>query len=58
MATHCFDRTSGHMQPISPGAQAEVPMTFLLLRDGKVAFDGSAQDLARSDDPYIREYFS
>jgi phospholipid/cholesterol/gamma-HCH transport system ATP-binding protein len=58
MATHCFDRTTGHMQPISPGAQAEVPMTFLLLRDGKVAFDGSAQDLARSDDPYIREYFS
>jgi ABC-type transporter Mla maintaining outer membrane lipid asymmetry ATPase subunit MlaF len=35
-----------------------VPMTFLLLRDGKVAFDGSGQDLARSDDPYIREYFS
>ncbi len=58
MATHCFDRTTGHMQPISKGAQAEVPMTFLLLRDGKVAFDGSAQELARSDDPYIREYFS
>ncbi len=33
-------------------------MTFLLLRDGKVAFDGSAQELARSKDPYIREYFS
>jgi phospholipid/cholesterol/gamma-HCH transport system ATP-binding protein len=58
MATHCFDRKTGHMQPISPGAQADIPMTFLLLRDGKVAFDGSAQDLARSDDPYIREYFS
>ncbi len=58
MATHCFDRTTGHMQPISAGAQAEVPMTFLLLRDGKVVFDGSAQELARSEDPYIREYFS
>src|SRR5579871_5045589 len=58
MATHQFDRKTGHMQPISPGAQADIPMTFLLLRDGKVAFDGSAQDLARSDDPYIREYFS
>lgn len=58
MATHRFDRTTGHMQPISAGAQAEVPMTFLLLRDGKVVFDGSAQELARSEDPYIREYFS
>ena len=58
MATHRFDRSTGHMQPISPGARAEVPMTFVLLRDGKVVFDGSAQELARSDDPYIREYFS
>jgi phospholipid/cholesterol/gamma-HCH transport system ATP-binding protein len=58
MATHCFDRATGHMRPIPAGAQAEVPMTFLLLRDGKPAFDGSAHDIARSDDPYIREYFS
>jgi phospholipid/cholesterol/gamma-HCH transport system ATP-binding protein len=58
MATHCFDRATGHMRPIAPGARAEIPMSFMLLRDGKVAFDGSAQDLTRSDDPYIREYFS
>jgi phospholipid/cholesterol/gamma-HCH transport system ATP-binding protein len=58
MATHRFDRSTGHIRPLSSGAQAEVPMTFLLLRDGKVTFDGSAQELARSDDPYIREYFS
>jgi phospholipid/cholesterol/gamma-HCH transport system ATP-binding protein len=58
MATHRFDRASGHMQPISSGSQGEIPMTFLLLRDGKVAFDGSAHDLTRSADPYIREYFS
>jgi phospholipid/cholesterol/gamma-HCH transport system ATP-binding protein len=58
MATHCFDRSTGHMRPISAGAQAEVPMTFMLLRDGKVIFDGSAHDAARSEDPYIREYFS
>jgi len=58
MATHCFDRKSGHMQPISAGDAAEVPMTFLLLREGRVAFDGSAQDLKRSNDPYIKEYFS
>jgi phospholipid/cholesterol/gamma-HCH transport system ATP-binding protein len=58
MATNCFDQATGHIKPISAGAQAAVPMTFLLLRDGKVAFDGSAHDLARSNDPYIREYFS
>jgi phospholipid/cholesterol/gamma-HCH transport system ATP-binding protein len=58
MATHGFDRSTGHLRPISPGAQAEVPMTFLLLRDGKVIFDGSAHELTHSSDPYIREYFS
>ena len=51
MATHRFDRGTGHMRPIPAGAQSEVPMTFLLLRDGKVALDGSAHDLAADSEP-------
>jgi phospholipid/cholesterol/gamma-HCH transport system ATP-binding protein len=58
MATHYFDRKSGHMQPIPPGTHAEIAMTFLILRNGEVIFDGDAQELAHSRDEYIREYIS
>jgi phospholipid/cholesterol/gamma-HCH transport system ATP-binding protein len=58
MANHYFDRTSNRMQPLAQGSKADVPMTFLILRDGKVIFDGDAQALAQSEDEYIREYIS
>ena len=40
MATHYFDRKANEMRPLPPGARGEVPMAFLILRDGKVIFDG------------------
>jgi phospholipid/cholesterol/gamma-HCH transport system ATP-binding protein len=58
MATHYFDRKTNQMQPIPPGTHAEVPMTFLILREGKIIFDGDVQQLAQTKDEYIREYIS
>ena len=58
MATHSFDRKTNQMRRLPPGARTEVPMTFLVLRDGKVIFDGDARELAQSKDEYIREYIS
>jgi phospholipid/cholesterol/gamma-HCH transport system ATP-binding protein len=58
MATHYFDRKENRMKPLPPGEHGEVPMSFLILRDGKVIFDGDAQELARTRDEYIREYIS
>src|SRR5271166_2471857 len=58
MATHYFDRKANEMRPLPPGARGEVPMAFLILRDGKVIFDGDAHELALSKDEYIREYIS
>jgi phospholipid/cholesterol/gamma-HCH transport system ATP-binding protein len=58
MANHYFDRKSNHMQPIPAGARGEVPMGFLILRDGKIIFDGDVHQLAHSKDEYIREYIS
>jgi phospholipid/cholesterol/gamma-HCH transport system ATP-binding protein len=58
MATHCFDRKTNQMQPLPPGAHGEVPMGFLILRDGKIIFDGDAHELAHTRDEYIREYTS
>jgi phospholipid/cholesterol/gamma-HCH transport system ATP-binding protein len=58
MATHCFDAKSNHMKPVPPGGRVEVPLAFLILRDGKVIFDGDLRELANSRDEYIREYIS
>jgi ABC-type transporter Mla maintaining outer membrane lipid asymmetry ATPase subunit MlaF len=33
-------------------------MSFLILRDSKVIFDGDAHQLVNSRDEYIREYIS
>ena len=58
MATHSFDRKANQMRPLPPGSTAEVPMAFVILRDGKVIFDGDLNELAHSKDEYIREYIS
>jgi phospholipid/cholesterol/gamma-HCH transport system ATP-binding protein len=58
MATHYFDRKANEMRPLPPGTRSEVPMAFLILRDGKVIFDGDAHELTQSKDEYIREYIS
>jgi phospholipid/cholesterol/gamma-HCH transport system ATP-binding protein len=58
MATHYFDRQANHMRPLPPGSTVELPVTFLIIREGKVIFDGDAQELANSKDEYIREYIS
>jgi phospholipid/cholesterol/gamma-HCH transport system ATP-binding protein len=58
MATHEFDKKTNQMVAIPKGQRGEVPLSFLILRDGKVIFDGDAQQLAASRDDYIREYIS
>jgi phospholipid/cholesterol/gamma-HCH transport system ATP-binding protein len=58
MATHQFDKQTNHIVPLPPGQHCDVPMSFLILRDGKVIFDGDLQALSRTQDEYIREYIS
>jgi phospholipid/cholesterol/gamma-HCH transport system ATP-binding protein len=58
MATHQWDKQTQHIVPLPPGQHCEVPMSFLILRDGKVIFDGDLQQLAHTQDEYIREYIS
>jgi phospholipid/cholesterol/gamma-HCH transport system ATP-binding protein len=58
MASHYFDRSENQMRPLPPGSHGQVSMSFLILRDGHVIFDGPAHDLAVSRDEYIREYIS
>jgi len=58
MATHFYDRQTSKMVPLPPGSRRELPVTFLVIREGKVIFDGDAQELATTKDEYIREYIS
>jgi phospholipid/cholesterol/gamma-HCH transport system ATP-binding protein len=58
MAASYFDKKTNSMQPLPPGMRGEVPMGFLILRDGKIIFDGDVHELATCRDEYIREYIS
>jgi phospholipid/cholesterol/gamma-HCH transport system ATP-binding protein len=58
MATHQFDAQTNQMRSLPRGQYCDVPMSFLVLRDGKVIFDGDIHQLAHTKDEYIREYIS
>jgi phospholipid/cholesterol/gamma-HCH transport system ATP-binding protein len=58
MATNQFDKQNNRMVALPPGQHCDVPMSFLVLRDGKVIFDGDLHSLANSEDEYIQEYIS
>lgn len=58
MATHQFDTQTNQLRALPKGQYCDVPMSFLVLRDGKVIFDGDIHQLADTKDEYIREYIS
>lgn len=58
MATHEFDKKTNQVRVLPRGQYCDVPMSFLVLRDGKVTFDGDIHELAHTKDEYIREYIS
>jgi phospholipid/cholesterol/gamma-HCH transport system ATP-binding protein len=58
MATHQFDAQTNTVRVLPRGQYCDVPMSFLILRDGKVIFDGDVRQLAHTRDEYIREYIS
>jgi len=58
MATHEYDPKTSQLRALPRGQYCNVPMSFLVLRDGKVIFDGDVRALVRSQDDYIREYIS
>jgi len=58
MASHYFDRNLNKMVPLEDGSSRNMHTTFLILRGHKIIFEGTAPDLLRCHDPYIREYLS
>jgi len=57
LAMHHYSREKGGMDPL-PAGQTDANTSFLMLHDGKLAFDGSTKELVESEDPFIREYLS
>jgi phospholipid/cholesterol/gamma-HCH transport system ATP-binding protein len=58
LASHYYDPATRGMKPVNGRPMRDVHTSFMVLRDGKVIFDGTAHDLAQVTDPYIREYIS
>lgn len=58
MASHYWDTSENVMKPVQAESGIDTHTSFMLMRDGQVVFDGTAPELGRSRDEYIREYIS
>ena len=58
MASHCFDRQQNKMVPITTGPSRDVHTKFLMYRDNKIIFEGTATEMLQNRDAYVREYLS
>jgi len=58
LASSYFDPKANEMRPVKQGDPTNTNTSFMILRDGKVIFDGTATELACTNDEYIREFIS
>jgi phospholipid/cholesterol/gamma-HCH transport system ATP-binding protein len=58
LASHFYDPITSTMKPVDGKPMHDVRTSFMILREGKVIFDGTATELGAIEDPYIREYIS
>ena len=58
LATHHYDSQTNHLEQNDGGAARDMLTTFLVLKDGRVIFDGTGAELAQDRDSYIHQYIS
>jgi phospholipid/cholesterol/gamma-HCH transport system ATP-binding protein len=58
LASHFYDPATKHMKSSEGMPSLDVRTSFMVLRDGKAVFEGSAHELGKVEDPYIKEYIS
>lgn len=58
LASHYYDPETSRMMAVDGKPMRDVHTSFMVLREGKVIFDGTALELGRVQDTYIREYIS
>lgn len=56
-ANYYFDPAAGSLLPAhSDGRQVDTNTSFLVLREGEIVFDGSQEELFRSQDSYVQRF--
>ncbi len=58
IATHQAQRTNGRVELVEASQEKVEQADFVMIREGRVAFEGSAQDLRTSTDPYLMKFLS
>ncbi len=58
MATHTFNSSTNRMEPLPEGQHRNLNTNFIVLKDARIIFEGTAAELVHSDNDYIREYLS
>jgi ABC-type transporter Mla maintaining outer membrane lipid asymmetry ATPase subunit MlaF len=59
VATHAAERNSdGEPRIVAADASKLEQADFLMLKDADVVFEGSADDLRQSQDPYLKTFLS
>jgi phospholipid/cholesterol/gamma-HCH transport system ATP-binding protein len=58
LAGNYFDPATRHMKSSDGMPSQDIRTSFMILREGKPVFEGSAHELGQVQDPYIKEYIS
>jgi phospholipid/cholesterol/gamma-HCH transport system ATP-binding protein len=56
LASHEAVMRNGQVEILELGDDARERTTFMMLRDGRVFFEGTGEELRTSNDPYLREF--
>lgn len=56
LATHEAVRHEGGFRIVHAGAATSAQVTFMVLHQGRIHFEGNAEELLASGDPYLRSY--
>lgn len=57
MCSHRYDDGEGKMVPLRHG-ELDEKTSFLVLHAGKLIFDGTTDELVRSEDPFLKEFLA
>ncbi len=56
LATSRFNSDTGQAEPVGEAEQAALGTRFLVLQQGRLAFEGTLEELLASEDPYVQKF--
>ena len=56
MANFRYNSKQGRLEPARDGAGRAMPTTFMVLREGRLIFEGGQDELEQSKDSYISKF--